>query len=78
MTFYLEEPNKTRMVVDGMKAMHAKAKAGEGRQRACVTGVPLSCYRCASGNVLWRANGYTYSRKDLETLLIKRAHQGLE
>ena len=76
--FYLEQPNKTRMVKDGMDKMHAQAKLDGKRQHACVAGVPFSCYPSASGAILWRANGFNYSRNDLAAVLVRRTHFGIE
>ena len=76
--FDLNQRNKTRMVKEGMDKMHAEAKRAGCRQHACVAGVPFSCYRCASGAILWRANGFNYSRKELAAMLVRRSVYGIE
>lgn len=72
------ESNKCRMVKSGMDAMWRAARKTGTRQHACEMGVPMSCYPCASGAILWRANGFNYSRKSLESHLVRRAHYGDE
>lgn len=78
MFFDRTQSNKTRMVADGMAAMRNKARKTGARQHASEMGVFMSCYPCASGAILWRANGFNYSRKSLAALLERRAHYGYE
>ena len=70
--------NKTRLVAEGMDAMWNEARKTGQRQHAREFGVPMSCYPCASGAILWRANGFNYSRKSLAALLVRNAHYGYE
>lgn len=78
MFFDHTKSNKTRMVAEGMAAMWSAARKTGARQHASEMGVFMSCYPCASGAILWRANGFNYSRKSLAALLVRLAHYGIE